>query len=206
MKFSFAHAVSIISGGLATVAALNPALVAAFVPAPFIPYAVAAIAGAGVLVNIVHGVTPKAPSVTTLAKVAVLFLVGAFSVASLPGCTSVTSFLSSPTGAAVVDASVLVAVATAEQKGVPVEQINKVAKAALAADSGVTGSLSAISALVDQAIANSGLPAADLAAAKILEVAVAASISAKVGNSASLAQAQAAVADVLKAVIAASGG
>lgn len=125
---------------------------------------------------------------------------------ALAACTQIESFLGSPTGGAVVDASALVAVATAEQKGVPAAQINKVAKAALAADSGVSGTLAAVSILVDQAIATSGLPAADLAAAKILEVAIGAAITSKVGNSASLAQAQAAVADVLKAVIAASGG
>lgn len=127
-------------------------------------------------------------------------------ISALVGCASVTSFFGSPTGVAVVDASVLVAVATAEQKGVPAAQINKVAKAALAADSGVSGTLAAVSGLVDDAIAKSGLPAADLAAAKILEVAIAAAISAKVGNNADLAAAQADVAVVLNAVIAASGG
>jgi hypothetical protein len=134
-----------------------------------------------------------------------LMLVGALTIA-LSACATVQSFFGSPSGVAVVDASVLVAVATAEQKGVPAAQINKVAKAALAADTGVAGSLAAISGLVDQAIANSGLPAADLAAAKILEVAISAAIAAKVGNNADLAAAQADVAVVLNAVIAASGG
>lgn len=127
-------------------------------------------------------------------------------ISALVGCASITSFFSSPSGVAVVDASVLVAVATAEQKGVPAAQINKVAKAALAADTGVAGSLAAISGLVDDAISKSGLPVADLAAAKILEVAIAAAITAKVGDNANLAAAQADVAVVLNAVIAASGG
>lgn len=204
MKFSFAHVVSVISGGLATIAALNPALVAAVVPAPFLPYAVASIAGAGVLINIIHGVTPK--TAETAAKVFPLMLVGMLMVSSLPGCASVESFLGSPNGQIVAVAAVDVAVATAEQKGVPAAQINKVAKAALAADTGVSGSLAVISALVDDAIAKSNLPAGDLAAAKILEVALGASIQSKIGNSANVAAAQAAIADVLRAVIAASGG
>lgn len=204
MKFSFAHFVSIVSGGLATLAALNPGIVAAVVPAPFLPYAVAAIAGAGVLVNVIHGVTPKAAE--TVAKVFPLMLVGMIMVSSLPGCASVGSFFSTPNGQAVVAISVDVAVATAEAKGVPVEQINKVAKAALAADTGVSGTLAAVSALVDAAIANSNLPAGDLAAAKILEVALGAAIQAKIGNNPDVAAAQATIADVLRAVIAASGG
>lgn len=114
--------------------------------------------------------------------------------------------LTTPAAQPVIDAVVLVAVATAESKGVPAAQINKVAKAALVADTGVSGTLAAVSALVDQAIANSGLPAADLAAAKILEVALGAAITAKIGNNADLAAAQADVAVILNAVIAASGG
>lgn len=137
------------------------------------------------------------------------FAVGLLAVSILAismGCTSVQSFFNSPQSKPVIDAVVLVAVATAETKGVPAEQINKVAKAALAADTGVAGSLAAISALVDQAIAQSGLPAADLAAAKILEVALGAAITAKIGNNQDLAAAQADVAVVLNSVIAASGG
>lgn len=125
---------------------------------------------------------------------------------ALCACASVQSFFGSPASQPVIDAVVLVAVATAESKGVPAAQINKVAKSALAADTGVTGTLAAVSALVDQAISNSGLPAADLAAAKILEVALAAAITAKVGDNANLAAVQADVAVVLNSVIAASGG
>lgn len=123
-------------------------------------------------------------------------------VAVLSGCATLLAPSSQPFVVAAVD----VAVATAETKGVPAAQINKVAKAALAADTGVSGTLAVVSALVDDAIAKSGLPAADLAAAKILEVALSASIQTKLGDNASLAQTQAAIADVLKAVIAASGG
>lgn len=136
----------------------------------------------------------------------IVTLMTACALMALCACASVQSFFSSPNAAPVVDAVTLVAVATAEAKGVPAAQINKVAKAALVADTGVTGSLAAISALVDQSIANSGLPAADLAAAKILEVALGAAIASKIGDNADLAAAQADVAVVLNAVIAASGG
>lgn len=125
---------------------------------------------------------------------------------ALCACASIQSFFGSPASQPIVDAVVLVAVATAEQKGVPAAQINKVAKAALVADTGVAGSLAAISALVDDAIAKSGLPAADLAAAKILEVALAAAITSKIGNNADLAAVQSDVAVILNSVIAASGG
>jgi len=138
-------------------------------------------------------------------KYLTLFLT-AVVVMALCACASVQSFFGSPQAQPIVDAVVLVAVATAEQKGVPAAQINKVAKAALLADTGVAGSLAAISALVDDAIAKSGLPAADLAAAKILEVALSAAITAKIGNNPDLAQAQAAVAVILNSVIVASGG
>lgn len=133
-------------------------------------------------------------------------LMTACALMALCACASVQSFFGSPASQPVIDAVVLVAVATAESKGVPAAQINKVAKSALAADTGVTGTLAAVSALVDQAISNSGLPAADLAAAKILEVALAAAITAKVGDNANLAAVQADVAVVLNSVIAASGG
>lgn len=136
----------------------------------------------------------------------IVTLMTACAVMALCACASIQSFFGSPQSQPVIDAVVLVAVATAEQKGVPAAQINKVAKAALAADTGVSGTLAAVSTLVDQAISNSGLPAADLAAAKILEVALAAAITAKVGDNANLAAAQADVAVVLNSVIAASGG
>lgn len=133
-------------------------------------------------------------------------LMTACALMALCACASIQSFFGSPASQPIVDAVVLVAVATAEQKGVPAAQINKVAKAALVADTGVAGSLAAISALVDDAIAKSGLPAADLAAAKILEVALAAAITSKIGNNADLAAVQSDVAVILNSVIAASGG
>lgn len=205
MKFSFAHVVGIIGGGLASIAALKPALIAAVYP-PAVPYAAAAIAAASALVALGHALmgapAVTTPSTATVAKVLPLVAV----MIAMSGCATVEGFFSSPTGEAVAIVAVDVAVATAEAKGVPASQINKIAKAALAADTGVSGTLAALSSLVDQQIAAAGLPAADLAAAKILEVAISASITAKVGNNADLAAAQAAVATVLQEAIAASGG
>lgn len=207
MKFSFAHIVGIVGGGLASIAALNPALIAAVYP-PAVPYAAAAIAAASALLALGHAITTgvsnkaEATAISTAAKLVPLFALALM----FSGCASIESFISSPTGAATVTAAVDVAVATAESKGVPAAQINSIAKTVLAADSGTAGTLAALSALVDSQIAKAGLPAADLAAAQILEVALAAGITAKIGNNADLAAAQAAVATVLQEVIAASGG
>lgn len=124
----------------------------------------------------------------------------------LSACASLTSFFSSPTGQAVAIASVDIAVATAEQKGVKATDINRIAKLALAADSGVSGTLGALSALVNAQIAQLNLPPADLAAAQILEIALSAAIQSKLEGNTDLAFAQAQVAQVLNAAIAATGG
>ena len=120
----------------------------------------------------------------------------------LSGCASVSGFFGSPTGAAVIVAAVDIAVATAEQKGVSSAEINKIARTALAADSGTTATLAAVSALLNNEIAKLGLPAGDQAATEILEVALAAAITAKIGTNPSVASTQAAIAVVLQDVIA----
>jgi len=205
MKFSFSHVVGIIGAPVALIAQLNPAIMAALYP-PAAPYSALIVAAAVALVNLVHAMlgapAVTAPSTATVVKVLPLAAV----LVAMSGCATVSGWLASPTGEAVAIVAVDVAVATAESKGVPASQINKIAKAALAADTGVSGTLEALSALVDQQIAASGLPAADLAAAKILEVAISASITAKIGSNKDLAAAQAAVAVVLQEAIAASGG
>lgn len=217
MKLTLPHVVAYLVGGLVSIAALNPDTVTALLGSKVGGYAAAGIALAGALVAFIHDIWPSAapaPAAPVSKQSGFVSMRGLLMLASasimvavgLAACSSIESFIGSPTGAAVVTASVDVAVATAESKGVPAAQINKIAKAALAADSGVSGTLSAISSLVDKQISDAGLPAADLAAAKILEVALGAAIQAKVGNNASLAQAQAALADVLKEAIAASGG
>ncbi len=125
---------------------------------------------------------------------------------ALSGCQTVSAWFGSPNSAPIITAAVDVAVATAEQKGVQAAQINSIAKQALAADSGVSATLATVASVVNAQLAKLNLPAGDLAAANILEVAIGAAIEAKIGNNASVAQAQAAVAQVLNAVIAATGG
>lgn len=124
----------------------------------------------------------------------------------LHGCAQVTAFEQSPTGAAVIQASVDVAVATAETKGISAAQINSIARQALAADQSGAATLATVSALVDKEIADLKLPPADQAAADILLAALSAAVQAKVGSNASLAQAQASAAFVINYVIAATGG
>lgn len=111
-----------------------------------------------------------------------------------------------PSSQPYIIAAVDVAVATAEQKGVSSTDINRIAKLALAADSGTAATLATVSSLVNAEIAKLKLPAGDLAAAQVLEIALTAAIQAKIGDNADVAQAQAAVATILTAVIAASGG
>ncbi len=117
-------------------------------------------------------------------------------------CSTLSNFFGSPTGAAVIVAAVDVAVATAEQKGVSAAQINSIARAALAADSGTTATLATLAAVLNNQIAKLNLPAGDLAAAEVLEVALAAAITAKIGTNASVAAAQTQIAVVLQDVIA----
>jgi uncharacterized protein YceK len=126
--------------------------------------------------------------------------------ATLSACASIQSFFGSPAAAPVIAASVDIAIATAEQKGISAVQINTIAKAALAADAGTSTTLAAVSAIVTANVAKAGLPAGDVAAADILVAAVSAAIQAKVGTNTSLAAAQADAASVLKDVIAATGG
>ncbi len=127
-------------------------------------------------------------------------------IASLAGCASLNSFFSTPTGTAVTAAAVDVAVATAEQKGISAARINAVAKAALAADTGVTGTLAAVAGLVEADVAKTTIPAGDKAAVDLLVATLASEITAKVGSNATLAATQAAAAVVLEQVIVATGG
>jgi hypothetical protein len=106
----------------------------------------------------------------------------------------------------IVQALTLAAVATAEQQGVPAAAINGVAKKVLEADTGSTASLATVGALVNQELAKLNLPPADLAAAQILEIALGGAINAKLGQDPTIASVQAAVADIAKYVVAATGG
>ena len=116
------------------------------------------------------------------------------------------ALFNSPGSQVYIEAAVDIAVATAEAKGVAGADINRIAKLALAADAGTSATLAAISSLVNAQITALKLPAGDQAAAAILEVALSAAIQARIGANPSLASAQAAIADILNYVIAASGG
>lgn len=142
---------------------------------------------------------------TAAAKVAPVLAV-LMLVPFLHGCASVTGWFNSPSAQPVIVAAVDVAVATAEQKGVSAVQINDIAKQALVANQSTSATLATVAAVVNQQLAKLNLPADDLAAAQILEIALAAEIQARIGTNADLAAAHAAVADVLNAVIEASGG
>lgn len=153
---------------------------------------------------------PSSPpgTVSSIAKAHWLMTVisVAIAVSVLAGCASLSNFFSSPTGNVVVTAAVDVAVSTAEQKGISATQINAVAKQALAADSGVTATASAISGVLNAQIAKLNLPAGDLAAIDVLETAFAAALVAKIGSNTSIASAQADIATLLNQVIADTGG
>lgn len=128
---------------------------------------------------------------------------------ALSGCATVSKIdaaITSPAAQPYITAAVDVAVATAETKGVSAAQINSIAKVALAADQGVGATLATISGVVNTQLAKLKLSPGDQAAAAILELALDAAIDAKIGKNPTIAQSQAAAADVLNAVIAASGG
>lgn len=145
-----------------------------------------------------NAVSAAAPAAKVLAVVLALPL--------LHGCATVSGWFNSPQAQPVIIAAVDVAVATAEQKGVSAVQINDIAKQALVANQSTSATLATVAAVVNQQLAKLNLPSADLAAAQILEVALAAEIQTRIGTNADLAAARAAVADVLNAVIEASGG
>lgn len=137
------------------------------------------------------------------AAVAVLALL---SVGGLSGCATVEGFFASPASAPAVESVVLIAVGTAESKGITAAEINKVCKVALAADSGTGATLATVAAAVNAELATLNLPAADLAAANILEAALSAAIQAKIGSNADVATTEANVATVLAVAINATGG
>jgi len=120
--------------------------------------------------------------------------------------TKVNAAVTSPQAQPVIKAAALVAVGTAEAKGITAAQIVSICNQALAADSGAGASLSAVAGVVNAQLAKLNLPAADLLAAEVIEQGFAATIQAQLGANPTLAQSQAAVADVLNAVLAAAGG
>lgn len=163
-------------------------------------------ANAGSIVTAVaDAATAAVNNAATVAKVLAVVMMLPL-LMTLHGCATVSAWFSSPSAQPVIIAAVDVAVATAEQKGVTAVQINDVAKQALVANQSTSATLATVSAVVNQQIAKLNLPAGDLAAVQILEVALAAEIQSRIGTNADLAAARAAVADVLNAVIEATGG
>lgn len=163
----------------------------------------------GIVASLIHTallpepVTAKPAGSVTLKMLAMVLIPASF---MLGGCATISGWLGTPTGQAVAAAAVDVAVATAEQKGVPATQINAIAKQALAADQGTSTTLAAVAAVVNSQLAKLNLPPGDLAAANILEVALEAEIQSKIGINPSVATAQATIAGVLQEVITATGG
>lgn len=215
MQLSFPHVIGYLTGGLTFISSLNPALVAALVGPAAAPYAVPIIAGAGAALVFLHdiGVIPsKAPAaITNVAKLLPILLAVGIATAlsgSLSACATlgqVDSAISGPAAQPYIQAGALAAVATAEAKGISAAQINSIAKQALAADSGATATLAELAALVNAQLEKLALPAADIQAAVIVEGALDAAINAQVGQNPTAAATQAAAADVLQAIVTATG-
>jgi uncharacterized protein YceK len=194
LKAYIIHYVTVIAGVCSLLAALDPKTLS--------PQGAALVSAASMGVAVAHalGIQP-AQIVKTVVPIVLAALL-----LPLSGCATVSGWFASPASAPVITAVVDVAVATAEQKGVKAAQINAIAKQALAADSGLSATLATVAQVANVQIAKLNLPAPDLAAANILEIALAAAIQTKIGSNPSLAQAQAALAQVLQDAIAATGG
>lgn len=155
---------------------------------------------------------------TVGAATAAVLLCGLLILPGLSGCstaqlakanavvTKVNTAVTNPAAQPVILAGAFAAVATAEQHGITAAQVNAIAKKALAADSGTGATLSAVGAVVNAELAKLNLPPADHDAAQLVESSFAAYIQGRVGANPTLAQSQAAVADVLQALVTASGG
>ncbi len=210
-KTYLGHLAAYVASGVGIVAAINPT----FLP----PVGKLAVAAAALIVAATHHAY-TAGSLATLANqakdavsklppaasamLAMAIIVG--SGAGLTGCATVQGLFASPTAPVVITVGVDVAVAAAEQHGVSVQQINAVAKIALAASSSTGATLATVSSAANAEIAKLNLNPLDVAAADALEAVITATVTQKLAGNADLAAAQADVAQVLQAVIAATGG
>lgn len=165
-----------------------------------------ATAVANALTDAVNAAPAPVASVPAVAKALVMFLALGLTMTVIHGCASVQSFIGSPTGQTVVIAGVGVAVTTAEQKGASAAQINSVAKAVLAADSGSTATVAALTAVVNAQLVKLNVPQGDLVAFQGLELAFDAYLVAKYGSNTTVQNVQADVALFCNAVIADTGG
>ena len=151
--------------------------------------------------------SPPQAGFASVGLLTALALVAAVAACALPGCATVTKIdnaLTSPAAQPYIDAAMLAAAATAETQGVTAAQINRIATAALQADKSTAATLATVSAAVNSGLAKLKLPAGDMAAVAILEVAIETAINAKVGANPTVALTQAAAADVLQSLITAT--
>ncbi len=213
------HLAGYIISGATVVSALNPKLFPpqyAFVTAVATAIVTAFSHGKAVQANgstiatavanaVTDAVNTAATAVPAVAKIAAMLLLVPL-LFTLQGCASVQSFLGSPTGEVVVIAGVQVAVTTAEQKGISAAQINAISKTVLADSQGVTLSLSALTAAANAELIKLNLPAADVAAFQVLEVAFDAYLVSKYGSNTTVQNIQADLALFLNQAIAGTGG
>lgn len=209
-----AHLAGYLVGACTIIAGFNPKLLP--------PQYAVAVAAAGLVVTAAHNgfkagtaqaviaaagnAALQAAQSSTVVKMLPLLLLAGLGGLSLHGCASTAAKVTTPGAQPYITAAADVAVATAEQNGVSAAQINAIAKQALAADSGAGATLAAVTAVVNAELVKLKLPAGDLAAAQVLEAALEVAIAQQIGSNASVGQYQAAVADVLQAIIAATGG
>lgn len=150
-------------------------------------------------------VAAAANAATAVAKngVAPLFMVCA--ILGLSGCAT-TNAPTTAQAQPVMQAAVLVAVATAEQHGVQAKDINRIAKVALLTDQNDSATLGEIGAAVNYEINQLPLQPADVAAVAIVTAGLASFIKARIGSDPKIAATQTVVADVLREIIVATGG
>lgn len=208
MKINWLHTVNSIAGAAAVVGGLNPALFG-----PYAPQAALAIGGATILANVLHAVLGSnsteslpPPSSGTVVKLHWLTVLMVATLTLMMGCTSTQTFLTSPTGTAVVSDGVAVAIIAAEAKGVSALQINRVAKAVLAADQGTSTTLAALASVVNREVLKAGVPPVDVGAFQILEAEFNTWLIAKYGNNVTVQNVQADVAAFCQIVITDTGG
>lgn len=219
MKLNLAHVVTYLVAALVWLAALDQNLVTSLVGPGLAKYATGVIVLAGALVVFLQHIgVIAAPSVTVsntvnkasgFVRLPMLACLAAISITvmfGLAACSTVSGWFSSPSGTVITAAAVDVAVAAAESKGVTAVVINRIAKAALAADAGTPATVAAVSTAINGAITKANLPAADLAAINLIEVALTSAIQAKIGENPAVATVQTDVATVLGYVISSTGG
>lgn len=198
---------SAVIAGLAAFVASHAALFSAIPGAT--PYVAGTAGVSAAVVAALHALGVDPPKDTgSAAKLAlwVVPLVALLGSANLTACSTVESTLTSPKSAPYVQAAVVVAVSTAESKGISASTINTIAHQALIADQGAGATLAAVSSVVQAQVAKLRLTAADQAAADIVLAALSASIQTQLQANPTLAQAQTAAAVVINDVIAATGG